>query len=405
MNLPNKTFCILPWVSIETSPIGTLRPCCLAEDELRDQEDNKFLIGKTSIQQARDSEQMTQLRQEFLNGKQPATCKKCWSVEDSGGKSKREYTLDRLEHMGITDEWSSDSKPLMFVDFKLGNICNLKCRICGSWSSSSYATEEMQQYPASERKSSFPYKMIEHGRWPREKPTFWQEMADNIDNIRYLEFTGGEPFMIKEHFEFLQTLIDQGVAGDIEIHYNTNGTHYPKNASDIWKHFKLVEIAFSIDDVGDRFEYQRKNAEWDLVNANIQKFKELKQELGNIVLQCCSTVNVFNVFYLEELSEWIDEQEFDFVYWNMLHEIAYNNIANLPLRTKITVMARLGLVNLDNPHKKEFDKIITFMNQGTDFNDGKDLLESILKFDNMRNENLSDHHMELAEAIGYEANT
>lgn len=37
MNLPNKTFCILPWVSIETSPIGTLRPCCLAEDELKDQ--------------------------------------------------------------------------------------------------------------------------------------------------------------------------------------------------------------------------------------------------------------------------------------------------------------------------------------------------------------------------------
>ena len=402
MNLPNKTFCILPWVSIETSPIGTLRPCCLAEDELVDQKGNKYLIGDTPIQEVRDSEQMQQLRQEFLDGKKPDTCKKCWVVEESGGTSKRKHTLDRLKHMGVSDDWTSDSKPLMFIDFKLGNICNLKCRICGSWSSSSFATEEVQQFPTSMRKTSFPYKMIEQGRWPREKPTFWQEMADNIDNIRYLEFTGGEPFMIKEHFEFLQTLIDQGVAGDIEIHYNTNGTHYPKNASDIWKHFKLVEIAFSIDDVGDRFEYQRKNAEWDLVNANIQKFKELKQELGNIVLQCCSTVNVFNVFYLEELSEWIDEQEFDFVYWNMLHEIAYNNIANLPLRTKITVMARLGLVNLDNPHKKEFDKIITFMNQGTDFNDGKDLLESILKFDNMRNENLSDHHAELAEAIGYE---
>ena len=402
MNLPNKTFCILPWVSIETSPIGTLRPCCLAEDELVDQKGNKYLIGDTPIQEVRDSRQMRQLRQEFLDGKKPDTCKKCWAVEESGGTSKREHTLDRLKHMGVSDDWSSESKPLMFIDFKLGNICNLKCRICGSWSSSSFATEEVQQFPTSMRKTSFPYKMIEQGRWPREKPTFWQEMSDNIDNILYLEFTGGEPFMIKEHFDFLQTLIDQDVAGDIEIHYNTNGTHYPKNASDIWKHFKLVEIAFSIDDVGDRFEYQRKNAEWDLVNANIQKFKELKQELGNIVLQCCSTVNVFNVFYLEELSEWIDKQEFDFVYWNMLHEIAYNNIANLPKRTKIKVTERLGLVNLDNPHKKEFDKIITFMNQGTDFNDGNDLLKSILKFDNMRNENLSDHHLELAKAIGYE---
>ena len=402
MNLPNKTFCILPWISIETSPIGTLRPCCLAEDELRDQEDNKFLIGDTSIQQARDSEQMTQLRQEFLDGKQPATCKKCWSVEDSGGKSKREYTLDRLEHMGITDEWSSDSKPLMFVDFKLGNICNLKCRICGSWSSSSYATEEMQQYPASERKSSFPYKMIEQGRWPREKPTFWQEMADNVDNIRYLEFTGGEPFMIKEHFDFLETLIEKGVAKDIEIHYNTNGTQFP-DAKHIWKHFKLVEIAFSIDDVGPRFEYQRANAKWTEVNANIQKFKELKQELGNIVLQVCSTVNVFNVMYLEELSKWIDQQAFDFVYWNMLHEIEYNCIANAPMRLKIKASARLNIIGHHNTHKKQFERIVTFMDQGPEYSTNPELVENIRKFDLMRNENLWDHHPELAKAIGYEA--
>ena len=40
--------------------------------------------------------------------------------------------------------WSPDSKPnLKFIDFKLGNVCNLKCRICGSWSSSKWAQEEM----------------------------------------------------------------------------------------------------------------------------------------------------------------------------------------------------------------------------------------------------------------------
>jgi len=401
MNLPNKTFCILPWVSIETSPIGTLRPCCLAKDELRDQEDNKFLIGDTSIQQARDSEQMTQLRQEFLDGKQPATCKKCWSVEDSGGKSKREYTLDRLEHMGITDEWSSDSKPLMFVDFKLGNICNLKCRICGSWSSSSYATEEMQQYPASERKSSFPYKMIEQGRWPREKPTFWQEMADNVDNIRYLEFTGGEPFMIREHFDFLETLIEKGVAKDIEVHYNTNGTNFP-DAKHIWKHFKLVEIAFSIDDVGPRFEYQRANAKWTEVNANIQKFKELKQELGNIVLQVCSTVNVFNVMYLEGLSKWIDQQAFDFVYWNMLHEVWYHSIARLPDQAKTQAIEKLTHADVSEFHKEQFKNIIMFMEQGQS-SDGQELVKTTQKTDRIRGEILSKHHPELAEAIGYEA--
>jgi hypothetical protein len=45
-----------------------------------------------------------------------------------------------------------------------------------------------------------------------------------------------------------------GIAGQVEIHYNTNGTQYPDGAEDIWQHFKTVEIAFSIDDVEGRFE-------------------------------------------------------------------------------------------------------------------------------------------------------
>jgi len=401
MNLPNKTFCILPWVSIETSPIGTLRPCCLAEDELTDQKGNKFKIGETTIQQARDSEQMKQLRQEFLDGKKPDTCKKCWAVEDSGGKSKREYTLDRLKHMGISDEWTGDAKPLMFVDFKLGNICNLKCRICGSWSSSSYATEEVQQFPTARRKSSFPYKMIEQGRWPREQQSFWEEMSANVDNIRYLEFTGGEPFMIKEHFQFLETLVEKGVAGNIEIHYNTNGTMFP-DAKHIWKEFKLVEIAFSIDDVDERFEYQRKNAIWSEVNDNIRKFRELKQELGNIVLQVCSTINVFNVMYLEGLAHWIDKQGFDNVYWNMLHDEEAVSIRSLPIQAKRLAEQRLNVSDVNSYHRKQFDSCISFMEQGKS-SDGSELLRKVKDKDQIRNENLWDHHPELAEAIGYEA--
>jgi len=401
MNLPNKTFCILPWVSVETSPIGTLRPCCLAEDEIVDSNNRKFLIKQDSIETARTSEYMNNLRQEFLDGLRPETCKKCWAVEDSGGKSKREYTLERLEHMGITDEWTQDAKPLAFIDFKLGNICNLKCRICGSWSSSSYATEELQEFPKEQQKSSFPYKMIEHGRWPRETELFWQEMSDNVDNIRYLEFTGGEPFMIKEHFDFLQTLVDKGVAKNIEIHYNTNGTQYPEKNLAVWREFKLVEIAFSIDDVSERFEYQRKNASWKEVNENIQRFKQLKQEFGNITLQCCSTVNVFNVMYLEKLSYWIDQQDFDFVYWNMLHEVWYNSIANLHPFAKLKAQARLNFVHNNNKHYNDFQRIIKFMEQGKG-NGTEELIKQVTRFDRLRNESLWDHHPELAEAIGYE---
>ena len=113
------------------------------------------------------------------------------------------------------------------------------------------------------------------GAWVRQNQKFWQEIDYLVDQIRYLEFTGGEPFMIEEHFNLLQRIVDKGIASNIEIHYNTNGTHFPEHAEKIWSHFKTVEIAFSIDDVGPRFEYQRANALWYEVNVNIQKFKEL----------------------------------------------------------------------------------------------------------------------------------
>ena len=400
MNIPNKTFCILPWVSIETTPLGTLRPCCLAEDEIVDENNNKYTV-ETSMDIVRGSQYMENLRQQFLDGKRPDTCKKCWQVEDSGGKSKRNYSIERLQHMGITEHWNKRAKPLMFIDFKLGNICNLKCRICGSWSSSQYANDELSVIPKEHRKSSLHYEMLEKGRWPRSSPNFWADMEKNIHNIRYLEFTGGEPFLIQEHFNFLQTLVDKGVAQNIEIHYNTNGTQWPEKNMPIWRNFKNIEIAFSIDAIGERFNYQRKNADWNTVNANIKKYQQLKKEYGNITLQVCSTVNVLNVFYLEELSHWIDEQNFDFVYWNMLHEIWYMSIAHLNAEAKMHAVNTLADIDPMNNHKAEFNRFIRFMEQG-ESRDSKDLLHSLYKFDDIRNESLADNHETLAKWIGYE---
>ena len=129
MNLPHNKFCVLPWVSLEASPIGTVRPCCLADDEIVDSNSVKFNLKSANFQEIQNSEYMYQLRQAFLAGKQPQTCRKCWSEERAGRTSKRMHTLDRLKHMGISDEWTPEAKPLMFQDLKLGNICNLKCRI------------------------------------------------------------------------------------------------------------------------------------------------------------------------------------------------------------------------------------------------------------------------------------
>jgi MoaA/NifB/PqqE/SkfB family radical SAM enzyme len=229
---------------------------------------------------------------------------------------------------------------------------------------------------------------------------FWRELAGIADQIRYLEFTGGEPFMIEEHFELLRSLVSAGLAQNIEIHYNTNGTQFPVDAQLVWQHFKLVEIAFSIDDLGPRFEYQRTNAVWLEVELNIARFRELRRLNPNIQLQVCSTVNVFNVSYLEELSHWIDQQQFDFVYWNMMHEVYYFSISTLPESAKRVIDQRLELAKVNPQDRLEFDRIRNFMNRGASL-DGDMLRMKIADLDRKRGTDLRNIEPEFAHIINY----
>jgi len=401
MKIPHDQFCILPWVSLEASPIGTVRPCCLADDEIVDSNSVKFNLKVANFKDIQNSEYMYQLRQEFLAGNKPATCRKCWNEEKSGRTSKRMHTLDRLKHMGISSEWTQDAKPLMFLDLKLGNICNLKCRICGSWSSSQFASEEIAQLPLEEKKKSHAYAMLKAGAWPRENTQFWQQIDGVLNDIRYIEFTGGEPFMIQEHFAMLQGMVDRGIAHQVEIHYNTNGTIFPEQAEEIWKHFKTVEIAFSIDDVGSRFEYQRTNASWTEVQDNIKKFFQLKRYLPSIIqLQVCTTVNVFNVRYIDEVARWNAGHAFNFVYWNMMHDAWYFSIATLPDLAKTEITNYLETADIPPQYQAEFGRIIDFMNHGTS-TDGDMLRMKIQDLDQKRNQDLAQVAPEFAKLIDY----
>lgn len=400
MNLPHDRFCVLPWVSLEASPIGTVRPCCLADDEIVDHAGNKFELSRANFAEIQSSDHMRGLREQFLAGEQPQTCRKCWSEERAGRTSKRMHTLDRLKHMGISSDWTADAKPLMFLDLKLGNICNLKCRICGSWSSSQFATEELNQLPRDQQKKSHAYTMLRAGAWPRDNPQFWDQIDSVLDDIRYIEFTGGEPFMIAEHFAMLQGIVDRGIAHQVEIHYNTNGTQYPEQAEHIWRHFKTVEIAFSLDDVGARFEYQRTNAVWADVCEKLDRFRDLKEIYPNIQLQVCTTVNVFNVRYLGDIAEWLEKNRdsFTFVYWNMMHDAWYFSIACLPDGAKTAITEYLDSVA--TIYREEFDRIRDFMNSGAS-TDGFMTRMKIRDLDQKRNTNLAQISPEFAQLIEY----
>ena len=63
----------------------------------------------------------------FRNGERPDGCQSCWQEEDAGKTSKRQNSIYKMKKS--LKDWTPDSEPkLKFIDFKLGNVCNLKCR-------------------------------------------------------------------------------------------------------------------------------------------------------------------------------------------------------------------------------------------------------------------------------------
>ena len=140
------------------------------------------------------------------------------------------------------------------------------------------------------------------------------------------------------------------------------------------------------------------NPVWNEVIANIELFKQLRQQYSNIQLQCCSTVNIFNVYYIDQLANWIVKQGFNFVYWNIMHEAWYFSIAALPESAKTEIAQHLNAAT--TPYKKDFVGIVDFMLNGQS-TDGTKICQEIQKLDQRRQQNLRDVAPELAEIIKY----
>jgi hypothetical protein len=180
---------MLPWTSLEANPQGTARPCCLYDEEITDPTGKKYKVSETTLTEIYKSDYMQKLRQDFRAGEKPSACFRCWDEEAAGMTSKRIHSRIRLKELYAEVDWENDTPDqLWFLDLKLGNICNLRCRICGSWSSSKWAQEEIGYMPElKDKKSHLAYTYLQQGMWPRNSPDFWTNLKTLLPEIKYFE--------------------------------------------------------------------------------------------------------------------------------------------------------------------------------------------------------------------------
>ena len=385
-----SNMCMLPWTGIETRPDGGYKPCCLYRGELKDSNGVKYNTKQHSIMEVMNSSVMQELRAKFLTGDKPIECNSCWKEEDSNKISKRQHMWMKAAIIGQLHITNNLIKPC-FIDLKLGNICNLKCRICSPHSSSQWVNDMIKIDPNKKRHWQ---QFNKDGAWPREENKFYEDLEKHIQSIKFFEITGGEPLMIKEQFDVLRKCIDAGVSHEIEIHYNTNGTQYNQEAvRDIWPYFKRVEIAFSIDDIGNRFEYQRHPAVWKEVNENMKRFKN--SGMTNLSIQICTTLNIFNIYYWAELAHIVKEWSPEFWYINILHHPVEFDIQQIPDKIKSVIIDNLEKCQI---YPNEIQSAVNYIKNKPSYalsNWQKAVTNRIKSIDAIRGENFAEVFPEL----------
>jgi organic radical activating enzyme len=325
--------CPLPWVNLSTDVNGSLRPCCKYAQPNDNQSHPLPNMQDMTIKQAWNSDQFKALRQAFMNGEQPRDCQTCWDEENAGIRSYRETFLENRSP-GLVVDYTSDIAPNpQFLDLKLNNVCNLKCRICGPQASSTFLKEHLQ-FCGSLKGSEY---------WLTDKivDTPNESILNSwADKLIQVEMTGGEPMTSSENLKILSMLSTIQNAQNITLLLNTNTTFYNPRVIDYFKAFKQTQLFLSIDDIGERIEYQRYPCDWSLLEANIQKYQQLSLEFSNIKPILFCTVSNFNVFYLNEYLAWAKTYNLP-IYWNILSNDDCFSIKNLPHHVKTILREKL----------------------------------------------------------------
>lgn len=382
--------CILPWIHLEATATGYAKPCCLYKENIKI--NNKSAgLNQHSIDQIWNSQYMHDLRQKFLTDQQPEACGACWDMESVGKKSKRQISNEWFSHR--LDRFDAPLQSPTYLDLKLGTVCNLKCRSCSSHSSSKWAEDEIKLYGK-------PFNNNLHSYWIQETSPVWKEIERLIPHIEYLDFTGGEPLLIKKHFEILKKCVDDGYAENIKVHYNTNGTIQPTDQMfEIWKHFKNVELMFSIDGTESKFEYLRHPGKWNTLNATFQSVLAHRA----IYVPVCYSVSIFNVMYMNEFINWFKKFDLhdDKLYFNLIWRPEYLNIQSLPVEAKDKIRNYLEETKTDYPWlNQKVQEVIEFMfEKNIELAIANEFIIHTEQLDTLREENFRLVFPELAEIL------
>jgi MoaA/NifB/PqqE/SkfB family radical SAM enzyme len=398
--LLGNNFCAMPFVHAAIESNGDVRACCMS-DQLEDDNGNRININDVSLTDALLHPAYKQFRESFVRNEQHPSCAACWKSNDIFSPrikfSNIQPLNDYIQH--VMSGGNAESN-LLKLEVKAGNRCNLKCRICGLINSSQWL-KETYDYNIHRGISVLPFKESDEYKYNQQckwidSDKFWTD-TQSLNDIRVVHMMGGEPMMIPEHKLLLRNLLELPHASEIQVYYNTNATFVPdQELVDILGQFKKVLMSLSIDDIGERFEYQRKNASWDTVETVLDFFKT-KQHVWNVGID--PAISIFNIMYLDDLIEYFTSRGFD-VFDNHFVDSLWN-IRSISAEAKQEITQHYQFSKHRDHHTIKTALDYMQADENTDINTSM-RNNRIQFFDKTRNESFATTFPEMARIINYE---
>jgi len=235
---------------------GVLTPCCQWYPE----GDQSLEYQWDQYQEYNDNVR-TVILKDFDQGIRHVGCMKCFREEDLGYTSLRQRANELHPE---THTVPSVDNPIYNFEIRLGNHCNLRCIMCGTYASSA---------------------------WHQER----------------IDISGGEPFPLPSTWKILDILIASNNTG-VRLQFNTNLTRVPPVLLDKLKLFTNLWISVSLEGIGDMNDYLRYPSHWEEISANMIL---LQEALPGMVKNVNHTLQHASVYSLPALVDYVKSREIE----------------------------------------------------------------------------------------------
>lgn len=350
-------FCPLAWNHAFVNQNGAFQVCCTSEEfdnNIRNEEGKVMSINDgLSPHEVMNSSYMKKLRLKLLNGEWPEICRRCEVTEKMGGSSRRiielgHYAAQTESMIASTTDDGSTSAKITSADYRLGNVCNLQCRMCNPrstklWIKDWNKIKEDEEHFSDEVLQSYTtYDWIDS-----------QALVDDFErkapNLEHIHFAGGEPLIVPQMAKILRKCIESGNAGNITLTYNTNLTVLPESVLALWKNFKQIKILASVDAAGPLNDYIRPPSKWEVIDRNLRFIEEHHEEYRISECLISTTVQALNILALPALYKYLSQFTFIVKAPNLinLHVPYYMQTNVLPKMLKKMAHLELEIIQRD----------------------------------------------------------